>query len=1361
MQIDENTEQLKRKELLKQAYLKIQELQHRLEEKDRAGFGEPIAIIGMGCRFPGGVRDAETLWKMLKTGTDTVGDIPSDRWDLEKYFDPDPGKTGRMYSRHGAFLNTIDQFDPHFFGISPREAEKMDPQQRLLLEIAWEALESSGQISEALQGSNTGVFVALNGDDYAHLMSRAAGIEAIDLYFGTGVARSIAAGRISYTLGLKGPCISLDTACSGSLVAVHLACQSLRMQECRMAVAGGVTLIITPDGHLIGSKGKMLSPAGRCKTFDAAADGYVRGEGCGIVVLKRLAEAQKDKDCILAVIRGTAINQDGRSSGMTAPNGLAQEEVIRKALADGGIDPHEVGYVETHGTGTILGDPIEVLALGNTYGKSHSKTAPVIIGAVKTNIGHLEAAAGIAGLLKTVLILQHGEIPPNLHFKNPNPHIPWEKLSIKVAQQHMSWPSNAGERVAAVSSFGFSGTNAHMVLESAPQPTVETGHFERPLHILTLSAKNKQALKRLSARYADYFEKYPDLAAGDVCFTANTGRLHHGHRLACIGSNLKELRQGLSADGSKSRVSRIIKGPAKATEVPPIAFLFAGQGSQYVNMGRGLYETQAVFRRTLARCSQILEHYLPIPLIDLLYPKPDRIKHAQEFLNQAACTEPALFSLEYALHAMLQSWGIQPSVVLGHGVGEFAAACIAGVFSLEAGLTLVAKRGKMMQTLTRPGKMATVFGPLKKVADTIRPWQSSVEIAAVNGPANIFISGDAKDLDRVLDQLDRQGIRYEPLTAAHALHSPLMEPILDDLGRVAAEVNYATPQIDVISNVTGRLFEEKQIMTAGYWSRQLRLPVMFHDSIQFLYQEGYRLFVEIGPRPMLSDIAAKIDKSAEALWLTSLSKEPYDWSNLLESLGQLYVHGARVNWRSFDRDYRRARVSLPTYPFQRKRYWFSVTDHIKPDSDQSIARPSDKLVPQGEDDLSRWYYDVVWKIEDLPPNTEDFGTRGRWLILADRDGVGTRLRERLEELGAICATALRGAAFRNLSQRCWEISPYQLDDYRRVIEEAGGPDRIPLQGIIHLWGLDLEPVDSGDEAQALACGSVLNLVKSLSGLEGIPAPRLWLVTSGAQAIDAHSKHLAIEQAVLWGMGRVIALELPRFWGGLVDLDPEDKAGQLSLFVRELVAVDKEDQVAFRNNRRFVARLARANLTPVVAPPLPALKSDGTYLITGGLGGLGYNVAHWMVDSGARYLVLTGRRSPSDATERRITQLMGSGARVEYVRADVADPAQVESAIADKLADLPPLKGIIHSAGVIDDGVLLNQNWQRFAEVMAPKVQGAWNLHVLSQRYPLDFLRALLLDSRPAGFSRPGELCRRQCFPGCTIPLPSRCRIASH
>jgi acyl transferase domain-containing protein/NADPH:quinone reductase-like Zn-dependent oxidoreductase/NAD(P)-dependent dehydrogenase (short-subunit alcohol dehydrogenase family)/acyl carrier protein len=920
------SQNIDRRELLKQAYLKIQALQKQLEEKNQSSFSEPIAVIGMGCRFPAGANDAYSFWNILKNGTDTVSEIPPERWDMDAYFDPDTEEPGKIYTRCAAVLKDIDQFDHHFFGVSPREASKMDPQQRLLLEVGWEALENAGQASDRLSGSATGVFMALNGDDYAHLMSRTAGTDAIDLYFGTGVARSIAAGRLSYVFGLKGPCLSLDTACSGSLVAVHLACQSLRMKECRMAMAGGVTLIITPDGHIIGSNGKMLSRQGRCKTFDDSADGYVRGEGCGIIILKRLSDAIADRDNILAVIRGTALNQDGRSGGMTAPSGPAQEEVIGKALEDADMAPGDIAYVETHGTGTILGDPIEVQALGNAYGQHHSTDEPLYIGAVKTNVGHLEAAAGIAGLIKALLILQHGEIPPNLHFKTPNSHVPWEQLSIRVPTQLTAWPAYAKKRIVGVSSFGFSGTNSHIIMEAAPENAEQKTKFERPLHLLALSAKNTKALDQLVLRYISHLEHHPELSIGSVCFSANSGRQHQGHRLAVIGSNLSELKSSLSAFRDNGLANDVIQGEITGSQLTPVAFLFTGQGAQYLGMGQSLYQTQPVFRRTMDHCNELLLPYLKTSLLSILYPSPGSAPEAQKMLKQTAFTQPAMFAFEYSLYTLWKSWGIEPSALMGHSVGEYVAACVAGVFSLQEGLMLIAERGKMMQELDHPGKMAAIFENDTVVADAIRPFESTIAIAAVNGPENTVISGDARGVDQVLQAFESKGVRYQSLNVSHAFHSPLMDPILDKFQQTAARVQYAAAQIDVVSNVTGTLVDRRQMASAAYWIRHLRSPVLYRDSIQKLYDEGYRILLEVGPHPTLLGMASTCLEGSGTIMLPSLRRGRDDWRQILRTLGRLYVQGAGIDWERYDKEFLRRKLPLPTYPFNRERFWVKSPD---------------------------------------------------------------------------------------------------------------------------------------------------------------------------------------------------------------------------------------------------------------------------------------------------------------------------------------------------------------------------------------------------------------------------------------------------
>ena len=677
---------------LKRALLAIEELQAKLDavEKQRH---EPIAIIGVGCRIPGGANDPEEFWRLLHEGRSGVREIASDRWDADAYYDPNPDAPGKIATRFGGFLDQVDRFEPQFFEIAPREALTMDPQQRLLLEVSWEALEHAGQSPVRLGHTRTGVYIGVCSNDYAQLLLEAGNPALVDMYYASGIAHSIASGRLSYVLGLQGPSISVDTACSSSLVAVHLACQGLRNGECRLALAGGVNVILSPEIFSALSRARMLAADGKCKTFDAAADGFVRGEGCGVVVLKRLNDAVADGDRILALIRGSAVNQDGPSSGLTAPNGPSQESVIRDALANAAVSPQDVSYIEAHGTGTSLGDPIEVQALGAIFGPGREAATPLLIGSLKTNVGHLEAAAGVSGLIKVVLSLQHREIPQHLHFQKPSPHIPWDRLPVRVTSEREPWNPLHGKRIGGVSSFGFSGTNAHVVLEEAPIVSPKKSGNERPLHLLTLSARTEPALSTLIERYAQRMEIGEQVVLADLCHTANVGRAHLAHRLALTGADAEEMAGKLRESRSGNTTPGIVRGCCEATDRPKIAFLFTGQGSQYVGMGRRLYETSPTFARALNRCDAALRNRLDRSLLDVLYP-PDG---AYSPLDETQFTQPALFAIEYALSELWRSWGVQPTFVLGHSVGEYVAACVAGVFSVEDGLALIAERGRLMQ----------------------------------------------------------------------------------------------------------------------------------------------------------------------------------------------------------------------------------------------------------------------------------------------------------------------------------------------------------------------------------------------------------------------------------------------------------------------------------------------------------------------------------------------------------------------------------------------------------------------------------------------------------------------------------------
>lgn len=1985
------------------------ELQSKLDAlKQRVT--EPIAIIGMGCRFPGGANTPEEYWQLLSNGVDAITEVPASRWDIDAYFDPDPATPGKMASRWGGFLKDVDLFDPQFFGISPREAMSMDPQQRLLLEVTWEALENAGYAPEQLSGSQTGVFVGICNNDYSQLLMGGDSRD-YDAYVATGSAYSVASGRLSYVLGLQGPSVSIDTACSSSLVALHLAVQSLRNRECRMALAGGVNLILGPDITVILSKANMMSPDGRCKTFDAAANGFVRAEGCGIVALKRLSDAQADGDNIVAVIRGSAMNQDGRSNGLTAPNGPSQEAVIQAALADAGVTARDIGYVETHGTGTSLGDPIEVQALGAVMSERDTHDHPVMLGSVKTNFGHLESAAGVAGLIKLALVLKHAEIPPHLHLTQRNPYIAWDEYPLTIPTEFTPWPAQSEQRLGGVSSFGFSGTNVHMILESAPAPKLAQASTERPVHILSLSARREDALQDLATQFQHYLETHPDDSLADICYTANVGRSQFEHRLAIVGQHREHFAQALAAFTTGENKAEILSGQTRGTRQPEIAFLFTGQGSQYVDMGRQLYETQPTFRRVIDQCDKLLQPYLDRSLLSMLYPdKSDshdqsKVQKQTDIINETTYTQPVLFALEYALAELWQSWGVKPTAVMGHSVGEYVAACVAGVFSLEDGLKLMVERGRLMQSTSQTGLMAALFVEESRVVAAIEPYADQVSIAAVNGPESVVISGERAAVEAVLETFKAEGVRPRPLAISIAGHSPLMDPILAEFEQKAAEVTYAAPQIELISGLTGQPVDGTEIAQPSYWCRHLREGVEFFPAIDTLYRQGYRLFLEIGPDPILISMGQRCLSSnalAETIWLPSLRPKHEDWSQMLTSLGTLYSQGVNIDWTGFEHDYAagRSRIAVPTYPFQRERYWVKassgrrhtergdlhpllgralrspavqdsvfetqlsadwpafLTHHriydlvilpspgyiemalqavaevfgqkpycvkdftiqqalvlpendtctvqfiLKPDHDTGqasfqvvsldetrnewVLHGTGKLEPDMTSDLGPsttfdvtaaqkrcpveisgdeyyekvrelgldfgsdfqglshiwrgdgealglmqlpqrlvseaqqylmhpafldacfhlvgaplgdietgylligidrfrlyrtpearlwnhvvlqqetggiqeaftghvrlfsetgelvaeieglhlrrvrpetlrrtaqqgvpdWLYQVEWqlkrhpaqvhqeagylpnpaeigaqltatlagvteqynlaiypqllagldtlstayiveafrqmgwqfnpgehvtinslakrlriidqhlrllgrlleilveegilaevdsgwdvvqtpsvsnsrsqvtallaqypdhrgeieltsqcgpylaevlggerdplqllfpngsfaatekvyqdapfaqayntlvqktvatlvsrlpanrtirileigagtggtssyvlpilpaeqteyvytdlsplfmakakeKFKDYPfieyrllniesdPTTQGFDNKhydlilaanvlhatsdlsqslthirellapagmlvllegtasqrwvdltfgltegwwkftdtalradypllsaqrwldlfkttgfaeaasipaledervidqtvilaqtpagnapvdtveqpGRWLILAD-DAVGSQLVGLLEQRGECCALVSPGSTFERLTEDHWQVDPIDPKGFERLVNEFGQAIEQPWRGVVNLWGLEQSEqdltVDLLESTQLLTCGSTLNLVQALVKSGQTVTPNLWLATCGAQSVNSQTNPVAITQTSLWGLGRVIALEYPELWGGLLDLDANDSAADKALrLFTEIWQPDGEDQLAWRNGQRYIARLARAEQLP--AHPV-MLQSEGAYLITGGLGGLGLKIAHWMAKHGARHLILTGRQGLPDREQwatlpedNRAYQQVASiravealGATVTVEAADVSDIGRMTELFKQFSQTVLPLRGIIHAAAALGAARLEDMTIETMQAVLRPKVSGTWVLHQLTQEMDLDFL----------------------------------------
>ncbi|MFF7942484.1 SDR family NAD(P)-dependent oxidoreductase [Nocardia gamkensis] len=866
---------------------------------------DPIVIVGMSCRFPGGVRTAEDFWDLLWHGRDAITEVPPQRWDIDAYYDPDQAALGTMYTRWGGFVDGADEFDPAFFGIGAAEARAMDPQQRLLLETSWEALERSGRAPGTLAGSRTGVFVGLCFSEYPATPTRADRPTAIGAYSVIGSAPSVAAGRLAYVLGLQGPAMTLDTACSSSLVALQAASDGLRAGRCDLALVGGVNLQLAPETTIGFCRLASLSPDGRSRAFDADANGYVRADGCGVLVLTRLSQARRNGDRVLAVVRGVAVNHDGRSNGLTAPNGPAQQRVITDALERAGVRPAAVDYVETHGTGTPLGDPIEATALAEVYGAG--RTQPLLIGSVKTNIGHAEAAAGVAGVIKAVLMLQHHRIPPSLHFHTPNPLIDWAALPLEVVREGRDWPRTGHEPAIGISSFGMSGTNAHVVLAQGDPAQAPRPESPAP-EVLVLSARDETALADSARRWADEIAS-AGASFGDLAYTAATGRTHFEERLAVVAET------GDAAARELRNRSNLIRGRVERTARAKVALLFTGQGSQYPGMARALFDSEPVFRDALRRCDTVLGPIADgIGLVEAVYGD-----HGPELLRSTMFTQPVLFAVEWALWELWRAWGITPAAVLGHSVGEYVAACAAGAMTMEDALRLVAARGRLMQRLPDGGGMVAVDAPAEQVSPLVARHEPAVSIAGYNGPAQVVVAGPRAALDLLREELSAGGIRTAELAVSHAFHSAAMDPILDDLAAAAAGATMTDPAIPLISNLTGAPLRAGEL-TPEYWVRHARQPVRFAQGMRAMAELGIDDFLEIGPQPTLSALGERA-MGGSARFAASLRRGRGDRETMMTALGQLYVAGVPVDWEQVHRPRDRRRVLAPTYPFQRQRYW--------------------------------------------------------------------------------------------------------------------------------------------------------------------------------------------------------------------------------------------------------------------------------------------------------------------------------------------------------------------------------------------------------------------------------------------------------
>ncbi len=1628
---------------------------------------EPIAIIGIGCHFPGQSKTPRRFWELIRDGRDAITRIPRERFDADAYYDPTPEAPGKSRTREGGFVEGIEEMDPVFAGIAPKNAHMVDPQHRMLGAVAWAALEDAGIPPLSLDGSLTGVFVGLWSVEYWHRLA-ARPIEQVDAMVVGGNIHCLASGSISYLLGLRGPSLSLDTACSSSMMAADLAVQSLRSGASDLAIAGGVNLLLGPENFIGFSSLQVLAADGRCKSFDAGADGFGRGEGAGVLVLKRLADALGDGDRIQAVIHGSGVTQDGRTAGMAVPNEEAQIDAARRALAQTDLAPTDIAYAEAHGTGTPVGDPIEARALGAVYGVGRPQSDPLLLGSVKTNIGHLESAAGVASLIKVVLALQNEALPPSLHFETPNPEIPWDTLPVKVVTELTPWPRGERPRYAAVSSFGVSGTNVHMILGEGPVTERRRENRERPRHLLVLSARDKDALKRQAANFAEHFKTEPGIDLGDACHTAATGRTPFRERLAVVGASADEMRKHLEAFGAGQVGSTFMAAKASTTR-PPLGFLFTGQGSQYPGMGRGLYETQPAFRAAMDRCDQILRGIMGCSILEVIYP-PSGVASP---VDDTTYAQPALFALEYSVCEMWRSWGIEPDYVIGHSAGEDVAACVAGVFSLEDGLRLIAERGRLMGALPKGiGAMVAIMTSEDRIAPRVAPHGKDVSIATLNGPENVVISGREEAVLAIARSFEADGVETRRLKVSHAFHSPLMDAMLVDFHKVASSITYHPARIPLVSNLSGALAGD-ELLGPDHWVTHIQKPVRYAEGVAALQRLGCKIFLEVGPKPTLARISEGCLAPGSGVFLPTLQQGHDDWERTLLTLGELFARGIDVDWEAFDAGYGRRKVALPTYPTKGQRYFvdapkagslvhgnwlqallaarkenlvkdeirksgrfsedeahllsrlldvfaeeyerrtapklsvvaeyynaipeaahqliggskeelneryltfgplherpagfswvsvfsdpenhqewaqlcfesqkemraalfrhvdfeacksildfgcgyssdittlalrhphlkatgytiaaeqakigarkiqkngiedrvqvfnrdsardefpgnhdlvfgFEVAHHVPdkkalfgnigrhlnegghlvladfisrtgfsidhdetssffitkeewsellgnngievvdcidisqeianflwdPNFDDTLAkidplkadanikagfksydqlgkllrkRLTDyvllagrktsavpvaelkrrnlerltSLIPYSRVALAGGCFEVDWVAKEKAPVV---GAPGHWLVFADRDGVGAGLARRVALQGGTATIVEPGSEFGQVEPGRWTVNPSRPEHYARLLAEVGRPQR--GFRVAHLWSLDAAPVASLT-AEGLAAGqdvgasSLLLLVQALAESKA-GDPRLWVVTRRAQALGGA---VEVAQAPVVGLAKSILLEHPELWGGMVDVDAGDVPAAASALVAESSSSDGETHVAYREGKRYVARVKRRRLP---AGPSVAIQPDATYLVTGGLGALGQRVAGWLVDQGARNLVLTGRRAPVDAALSRIRELEARGVKVVVAEADVAKAKDV-AVLAATLGSLPPLKGIVHAAGVLDDGVLLQQTPERFRAVLAPKVMGTFNLHEATKDAALDFF--VCFSSSAALFGSAGQ-----------------------
>jgi len=1238
------------------------------------------------------------------------------------------------YVKARADLEDIELHDASFFGFNPKEAEITDPQHRFFLECAWSALENAGYNSETYEGS-IGVYGGASGGTNTYLLN--------NLYSNRNLRKSVSdyqlfiandkdflTTRVSYKLNLKGPSVTVQTACSTSLVAICQACQSLRNYQCDMALAGGVSITVPQQAGYLYQEGMILSPDGHCRAFDAKAQGTIIGSGVGIVVLKRLEDALADGDYIHAVIKGSAINNDGSLKvGYTAPSIDGQAQVIAEALAMAEVDPETVTYVEAHGTGTPLGDPIEITALTQAFSLQTQKKGFCAIGSVKTNIGHLDTAAGVTGLIKTILALKHKLLPPSLHFESPNPQIDFTNSPFYVNAKLSEWKVGRTPRRAGVSSFGIGGTNAHVVLEEAPM--VENSGASRPKQLLVISAKTSSALDSATANLAAYLKQHPDANLADVAYTYQVGRRAWNHRRVLVCQTIEDAANALSTLEPK-RVLTSCQQPKK----PRVVFMFPGQGAQYVDMARELYQVESVFREQVDLCSELLIPHLELDLRCCLYPSQDQVETATQQIELTAITQSALFVIEYALAKLWMHWGVHPQAMIGHSIGEYVAACLAGVFSLSDALALVAARGRLMQSLLG-GDMLAVALPELEVQPLLG---QKLSLAAINGPSLCVVSGGSEAVAELEGKLSQQGVECRRLHTSHAFHSEMMEPILGQFTEQVKQVNLQSPKIPYVSNVTGTWITAAEATAPSYWTRHLRQTVRFAAGLHELLQEPERVLLEVGPSRTLSTLARRHPEATQQVTLSSLrhpQEQHSDVAFLLNTLGQLWLAGIEVDWAGFYANERRHRLPLPTYPFERQRYW------VEPQKQEEAVNPHQVSFGK-KPDIADWFYRPVWSRGGalFPPRTEKLC----WLVFVDECGLGDQLVERLEQECQDVITVSVGEQFSQLSDCRYTINPRQRDDYDALFAQLGAQNLLP-QKIVHLWNVTPDEqtqsrIDCFEKSQSLGFSSLLFLAQALGAQNTTDSLEIAVVSNNMQQVTG-VEALCPEKATVLGPCKVIPQEYPQINCRSIDvvIPPDGIFEQKRLIdqlLAELIATTSDNVVAYRGEHRQVQTFEAVRLNRAVAGTT-RLRSGGVYLVTGGLGGIGLVLAEYLARTVRAKLILVGRRALPDRDEwshwlathdqlddisnkiRKIQAIEELGAEVLVVSADVANLEQMQAAIAKARQRFGGVHGVIHAAGIAGGGVIQLKTPEIAASVIAPKVKGTLVLEHLFQDVQLDFL----------------------------------------